>query len=226
MTILDMSSEDCQLRAEEERILSSFAQRMIEIAAVSAGEGAGTSITSALNTMRLPAVSLDPHGFVIDVNSGARALFDNNIKIRDRRLFIREVEARALLKASLACDRSKFASLMAEPIIVQRREKLPVILRVWPLCGVAHEQDVRWMVTLNALGPKPGPPPVILAKTFQFNGPESKLASVLARGAPLQTAARELQIPWQTARNQLKSVFAKTQTHSQSELVALLMQIK
>jgi DNA-binding CsgD family transcriptional regulator len=226
MTILDMRSEDCQLRAEEERILSSFTQRLIEIAAVSAGEGAGTSITGALNTMRLPAVSLDRHGFVIDVNTGARTLFDNNIKIRDRRLFIREVEARAMLKASLACDHFKFASLMAEPIVVQRRDKLPVILRVWPLDGLAPKQDVRWMVTLNALGPKPGPPPSILAKTFQFNGPESKLASVLARGAPLQTAARELQIPWQTARNQLKSVFAKTQTHSQSELVALLMQVK
>jgi DNA-binding CsgD family transcriptional regulator len=224
MTILDMSSEDCQLRAEEERILSSFTQRLIEIAAVSAAEGTGTSITGALNTMRLPAVSLDRLGFVIDVNSAARAIFDNNIKIRDGRLFIREVEARALLKASLdaSCDRFKFVSVMAEPIIVQRRDKLPVILRVWPLDG----HDVRRMVTLNALGPKPGPPPAILAKTFQFNGPESKLASVLARGAPLQTAARELQIPWQTARNQLKSVFAKTQTHSQSELVALLMQVK
>ena len=48
----------------------------------------------------------------------------------------------------------------------------------------------------------------------------------MARGAPLQTAARELEIPWQTARNQLKSVFAKTYTHSQSELVALLMQVE
>lgn len=228
MTILDMSSEDCQLRAEEERILSSFTQRLIEIAAVSSGQGEGTSIAGALNTMRLPAVTLDRHGFVIEVNIAARAMFDNNIKIKDRRLFIREVDARALLKAALdaSCDRVKFVSVMAEPIIVQRRDKLPVILRVWPLDGLALKQAVQLMVTLNALGPKPGPPPAILARTFKFNGPESKLASVLARGAPLQTAARELQIPWQTARNQLKSVFAKTRTHSQSELVALLMQVK
>ena len=82
------------------------------------------------------------------------------------------------------------------------------------------------LVTLNALGPKSGPPAPILAKTFQLTAREAKLASVMARGTPLQIAARELEIPWQTARNQLKSVFAKTYTHSQSELVALLMQVK
>ena len=38
-------------------------------------------------------------------------------------------------------------------------------------------------------------------------------------------AARELTITRETARNQLKSVFAKTDTHRQSELVALLMQV-
>ncbi|MGO9234346.1 MAG: helix-turn-helix transcriptional regulator [Methylocella sp.] len=38
-------------------------------------------------------------------------------------------------------------------------------------------------------------------------------------------AARELKISRATARNQLKSVFAKTDTHRQSELVALLLQV-
>jgi hypothetical protein len=43
--------------------------------------------------------------------------------------------------------------------------------------------------------------------------------------APPGIAARELEISRETARNQLKSVFAKTDTHRQSELVALLMQV-
>ena len=34
MTILDMDSEVCNLRAEEERILASFTRRLIEIASV------------------------------------------------------------------------------------------------------------------------------------------------------------------------------------------------
>jgi DNA-binding CsgD family transcriptional regulator len=225
-----MSSDVCQLRAEEEHILSSFTRGLIEIAANSSARGSGMTPGSALDAIRLPAISLDRHGFAVDVNTAARAIFDNNIKIKDKRLFIREAEARALLKASLDAvyGQLRLASLTAEPIIVQRPDKLPVILRIWPLDGLARAsgQGVQVVVTLNALGPKPGPPAAILAKTFQFNGPEAKLASVMARGAPLQTAARELQIPWETARNQLKSVFAKTHTHSQSELVALLMQVE
>ncbi|MGI8568738.1 MAG: helix-turn-helix transcriptional regulator, partial [Methylocella sp.] len=39
-------------------------------------------------------------------------------------------------------------------------------------------------------------------------------------------AARELNISRETARNQLKAVFAKTGTHRQSELVALLLQVE
>jgi DNA-binding CsgD family transcriptional regulator len=42
---------------------------------------------------------------------------------------------------------------------------------------------------------------------------------------PPHIAARELKIARETARNQLKAVFAKTNTHRQSELVALLMQV-
>jgi DNA-binding NarL/FixJ family response regulator len=39
-------------------------------------------------------------------------------------------------------------------------------------------------------------------------------------------AAHELKISRETARNQLKSVFAKTDTHRQSELVALFLQVE
>src|ERR1700687_3217968 len=101
MTILDMNSEICDLRAEEERILASFAGRLIEIAAVAGGRGSGTSPAAALNAMRLPAIALDQHGFVADVNVAAETIFDNDVKIKDRRLFVRDPAARALLKEAI-----------------------------------------------------------------------------------------------------------------------------
>jgi DNA-binding CsgD family transcriptional regulator len=164
------------------------------------------------------------------VNAAADAVFDNDVNIKAKHLFVRDAEARALLKASLdeLTNPVKSKSLIAEPIIVQRRDKLPVILRIWPFKGAAHspEQQVHALVTLNALGPKPEPSATILAKTFHLTTPEAKLACIIARGAPLPIAARELEIPWETARTQLKSVFAKTYTHRQSELVALLLQVE
>ena len=84
---------------------------------------------------------------------------------------------------------------------------------------------MRALLTLNALGPRPGPSAAILAKTFRLTPSEAKVACIIARGAPPDIAARELKISRETARNQLKAVFAKTDTHRQSELVALLLQV-
>jgi DNA-binding CsgD family transcriptional regulator len=225
-----MNSDVFQLPSEEERILASFTRRLIEIATVASTRGPVIPATSMLNSMRLPAIALDRHGYVVDVNTAAVAVFDDDVKVKDKRLFVRNLEARTILKSSLGelANPAKLRSLVAEPIIVQRRDKFPVIVRIWPFKGAAHspEQQVRALVTLNALGPKPGPPEAILAKTFHLTPPEAKLACVIARGAPLQIAARELEIPWETARNRLKSVFAKTYTHRQSELVALLLQVE
>jgi DNA-binding CsgD family transcriptional regulator len=230
MTILDTNSEVSHLRAEEERILANFTRRLIEIASVAGAPGSGTSPTAALNAMRLPAIAIDQHGFVADVNTTADAVFDHNIKIKDRRLFVRDPDARTLLKEAIdqLKDHSHLNSLALEPVIVPRMEKLPVIVRIWPFDGPAHQpgQEVRALLTLNALGPKPGPPAAILAKTFHLTPSEAKLACIIARGAPPDIAARELKISRETARNQLKSVFAKTDTHRQSELVALLLQVE
>lgn len=229
MNFFDMNKEGCDLRAEEELIVASFTRRLVEIAAVSGARGSGSSPTAALNAIRLPAIALDRKGIVVDVNAAAEVVFDNNIKIKDRRLFVRDLDSRNLLKEAIdqLANPSRPNPLALEPVIIPRTDKLPVIVRIWPFGGPAQPpaQEVLALLTLNALGPRPGPPATILAKTFCLTPSEAKLACIIARGAPPDIAARELKISRETARNQLKSVFAKTDTHRQSELVALLMQV-
>ena len=229
MNFFDMNSEICNLRAEEERILASFTRRLIEIAAV-AGLGSEPTPTATLEAMRLPAIALDQDGFVADANAAAEAIFDDDVKIMDRRLFVRDGAARALLKEAIDQLKTspRLSPLPAGPIIVPRQDKLPVIVRIWRFGGASPlpSQEVRALLTLNALGPKPGPPAAILAKTFCLTPSEAKLACVMARGASPYIAARELNISRETARNQLKAVFAKTGTHRQGELVALLLQVE
>ena len=231
MNFFDVNSEADNLDAEEERILASFTRSLIEMAEVAGARGSsGASPTAALNAMRLPAIALDLHGFVTEVNAAAEAVFDNDFRIKDRRLFVRDPAAQALLKEAI--DQLKTSPRLnpfaTEPIIVRRNGKLPVIVRTWRFDGAAHRpaQDVCALLTLNALGPKPGPPAAILAKAFRLTPAEAKLASVIARGASPEIAAGELKISRETVRNQLKSVFAKTDTHRQSELVALILQVE
>src|ERR1700732_3540210 len=140
MAILDMNSEACNLPTEEERMLASFTRRLIEIAAVAGARGSAPSPTAALNAMRLPAIALDQHGFVAEANAAAEAVFDNDFRIKDRRLFVRDPAARALLKEAI--DQLKTSPrlnpLATDPIIVQRQDKMPVIVRIWPFNGAAH----------------------------------------------------------------------------------------
>ena len=100
MNFFDMNSEVCNLRAEDEPSLASFTQSLIEIAAAAEARGSVSSPTAALNAMRLPAIALDQHGFIDEVNAAAEAVFDNDVKIKDRRLFVRDPAARALPEGS------------------------------------------------------------------------------------------------------------------------------
>ena len=60
---------------------------------------------------------------------------------------------------------------------------------------------------------------------FGLTPTEARLAVSLAVGHSLEPIAHEHKISLATARNQLKAVFFKTNTHKQSELVALLLRL-
>ena len=108
--MLGVNSDACQLGVEEERILTSFIRRLIEIAAITSARGPVTPATSMLNSMHLPAIALDRCGFVVDVNTAAAVVFDDDVKVKDKRLFVRDLEARKLLKGFVT-GRSQPASL-------------------------------------------------------------------------------------------------------------------
>ena len=158
--------------------------------------GSGTSPTAALNAIRLPAVALDQHGFVADVNAAADAVFDHNIKIKDKRLFVRDPDARTLLKDAIDQLTAMPRLDPFEPVIVPRTNKLPVIVRIWPFDGPAHQpgQEVRALLTLNALGRSQRRPRRSSPKRSASTPSEAKLACIIARGAPPEIAARELSI--------------------------------
>ena len=83
----------------------------------------------------------------------------------------------------------------------------------------------RAILTLVPVEPRRPPEPALLAGALGLTSAEARLASLLASGTSLEDAAAELHISRETARSQLKVVFAKTGTHRQSELVALLARL-
>ena len=64
-----------------------------------------------------------------------------------------------------------------------------------------------------------------LQQAFCLTSAEARLAAALAEGASLKDYAASAGIAEGTARVQLKSVFAKTGTHRQAQLVALFWRL-
>lgn len=71
-------------------------------------------------------------------------------------------------------------------------------------------------------GPDNRKDPALLRELLGLTMAEARLASVLAEGMSLVEAARALGIAHNTAKVQLRAVFAKTGVHRQAQLVALL----
>ena len=64
---------------------------------------------------------------------------------------------------------------------------------------------------------------VFLGSMFDLTPAEAKVAVSLVEGQDLQKIATDRHVSPETIRSQLKSIFAKTGTHRQSDLVALLL---
>ena len=175
------------------------------------------------------AVAIDHLGFVLDTNSAADHLFDDNVFIKNKRLVASDPQARSALEnliqrlvATPVNDQR-----WGDPIVIRRDGRRPIIAKMLQVPAAAKDLflGARALLAFFPLEPKPRPDAPLLCKAFGLTPAEARLAAALANGTSLEAAADELHISRETTRTQLKMVFAKTDTHRQSQLVALLSRI-
>jgi len=118
--------------------------------------------------------------------------------------------------ASRGLIRLRRASLEAPLIAVVG----PLTSRVAVPLGLA---DARVLVLIRDPLRTPVTSARAISRSLGLTAAESKLVDRLVQGSSVRTAAEALGISAHTARSQLKSAFAKTSTHRQSELVKLVM---
>jgi DNA-binding CsgD family transcriptional regulator len=96
-----------------------------------------------------------------------------------------------------------------------------------PIAGAAQSPflGARALLVLSDLNKPSGIQPHVLEQTFGLSPAEARLAALMATGISPERAAERLGLARATVRNQLKAVFAKTETHRQSEIVALLSRL-
>jgi DNA-binding CsgD family transcriptional regulator len=175
------------------------------------------------------ALLVDRLGQVMRANGVADAKLGDGLRVVNRRLTASDPDTTAALArliGSTARDASDGAILLP-PVAVPVPDRRPFVVYALPLRGMIRDLfgHARAIVVVRDLGERPPPSTIHLTSLFGLTTAEAKLASRLAAGASLNTAADELGIARETARNQLKAIFQKTGVHRQAALVALLRRL-
>ncbi|WP_052452193.1 helix-turn-helix transcriptional regulator [Noviherbaspirillum autotrophicum] len=185
-------------------------------------------LAGGLDLLAMPTIFFDEHSRAAHLNKRAKALLAENslLRLDDGHLVASNVEASRKLNYEIAsaiqASRGGAAPLN-EVVLLPRPERLPLMLMVAPLrldAGQAHGAALLFVFD-------PDDAPSLTAdrvrKLFGLSEAEAGLAVALCAGCTLEDIARERKVSPNTVKSQLKSVFAKTGTNRQTELVSMLL---
>jgi DNA-binding CsgD family transcriptional regulator/PAS domain-containing protein len=186
----------------------------------------------ALDRARLAMFLLDARARILDVNrAGKRLLRQNDGLVRQRHGLsaVHPDETERLHKAiSLAAKRAGSGESGRESFLTLSRPSgvQPLFAVVRPIdlaSGFLH--PARSLVGVFVSDPEASVriPPEALRIAFDITPAEARVASLLIRGIRASRIADALQLSTHTVRNEIKSLFLKTGTNRQSELIRLLL---
>jgi DNA-binding CsgD family transcriptional regulator len=114
-----------------------------------------------------------------------------------------------------------------EPEVIARDGSFWLLAEVVPMTSFVRDLfnggDFLLCFT-DLVGERP-PSARLLGQAFQLTAAEARLASSLTAGDGIDAASARLAIGRETARTQLRAILAKTGTHRQAELTALLSRL-
>jgi DNA-binding CsgD family transcriptional regulator len=190
------------------------------------------SVLEILNKLSHGVVILDGAGKHLAVNRFAERLLNRpyRISIRGDRLKAIDAGVDQQLNALIgqcAATASGNGQFQGGTISIPGDQDLaPLRLNVYPLKLPPDTFNLgRSAVVVFLLGPTNAMEidDIVLRTTFGLTAAESRLTAILLRGATIGEATQKLTISRNTARSQLKSVFAKVGVHRQAELVRTVL---
>jgi DNA-binding CsgD family transcriptional regulator len=226
---IQRSADEGPFAPREIRRLSDLSRSLSAAAATARAFGFARA-EAALDAFEMSGsavVMFDRSGDVFRFNKAAEGLLGNDLQIVRNRLVSRDQVA------TTALDRALHALLwrpdggsLQPPVVLRREEGYPILAYASRLSGVAVDcfapcQVVAVLVDLEA---RVGLVERDLMSVFNLTPAEARLASRLSTGRSIEEIAAELSTSYETLRKQLKSIFLKTNTHRQAQLVALLAQ--
>jgi DNA-binding CsgD family transcriptional regulator len=181
---------------------------------------------SVFGLLNLPAALLDRYGKLVHMNQAAKQLFGDDVTIRRGQVISFDHDATMALSQAFTDFMSSGHPSVLMPFVSfpRRGDRRPLLVSAMRLSEISQGVFARCQAVLIFfdLDRHARPSEAVLRECFGLSAAEARLAIGLATGESLQALAEQLKISKQTARHELKSVFAKLNVHRQSELVALL----
>ena len=214
--------------AAMERLVPHFRRAAQVALRLSAGQDEG--MLDAFEQMGCGGILIDFLGRTLRLNGKARHHLGNGITLVHGQVAASDREANTALQRLIGSVLQPGAADEAAPpgaVALPRPSGRPLILHAAPIVGSAEDvfQNARAVLMLVDPDEQAEPLETVLRQAFGLTRSEAQIAVGLARGLDLQDIADARGISIGTARVQLRNLFAKTGTHRQAELVALLARI-
>lgn len=183
-------------------------------------------LLAAFEQTNTAAVLLDFQGRVIRLNKQAERYQGSAFVTPGGQCLARDKRCDAGLQRVIGYAISPIPSLRTPPptAILRREQGRPLAVVGIPIAGAQLDifQSAKAILLLIDPDRDRAVPETILREAFQLTPAEARLAVAIARGQDLKETAEIHRVSLGTARAQLKAIMAKTDTHRQGELVALL----
>lgn len=176
------------------------------------------------------AMMLDRNKAPVGMNERATRFFGSGLLTAAGRLAACDRSSDILLQTIL--DQSlkygeSHTDWRRDAVPLKRDDRRPLIVRVVPVEGEAQAQLDGAAIILVIIDPEDCPKPSykLLKQVFDLTRAEARVATDMVCDSTADDIAAATSVSVGTVRTQIKSVFAKTQTHRQAELVGLLTRL-
>lgn len=214
----------------EKNRLAELSKGLSGAVAIARGLGSSTAagILEAFQISRTAAVLINRHGRIFEANEAAQRLLVGEIKIAKGQIVVaNSPDATGALSGAIRTLLNRHDGGLCPPIALPRTGRVPILAHPTKLTRMTNNALADCQALLIFIDPDVGlrPAQASLQLLFRLSEAEARLAVQLASGEPLETVAERLGIAKETSRSQLKSIFAKTGTHRQAALVAMLAKV-
>ncbi len=188
---------------------------------------AADTLASAFDRLSNNVVILSDRKEVEFTNAGAKRLLAlrDGLHVEKATLHCADMASTILLARAIAAVQSRCGPEEASVHLPRPSGRPPLHAQIhrMPAGPLSHDGRHRAMLIVEQTAPDHVVEGWSAGKHYGLTARELDLAVTLAKGRDLRTSALTLGISYQTARSHLRSVFAKTDIHRQSDLIRAVL---